>query len=212
MKTPRERLAEVVERGRAILFDAREKRVKPYRDEKILTTMEWIDDAELCRARAFDRKDYLEIAVRNADFLLTRLRRDGRLLRTYKDGESKLNGYLEDYAYVIEDCFALYEASFDTRWFEEARTLAETMIAQFWDAEAGGFFFTSADHEIDHAHERFLRQRYPVREFGGRVGAHQALAAHGRGSLPRDGRNDSPVNEAGDDARAERVRAHAFGA
>ena len=53
-------------------------------------------------SRAFDRKDYLEIAVRNADFLLTRLRRDGRLLRTYKDGESKLNGYLEDYAYVID--------------------------------------------------------------------------------------------------------------
>jgi uncharacterized protein YyaL (SSP411 family) len=103
--------------------------------------MEWIDDAELCR------KDYLEIAVRNADFLLTRLRRDGRLLRTYKDGESKLNGYLEDYAYVIEGLLALYEASFDPRWFEEARTLAETMIAQFWDAEGGGFFFTSADHE-----------------------------------------------------------------
>ena len=118
--------------------------------------MEWIDDADMLRAsRAFDRKDYLEIAVRNADFLLTRLRRDGRLLRTYKDGESKLNGYLEDYAYVIEGLLALYEASFDTRWFEEARTLTEMMIAQFWDAEASGFFFTSADHEIDHAHEIF---------------------------------------------------------
>jgi uncharacterized protein len=148
MKTPRERLAEVVERGRAILFDAREKRVKPYRDEKILTAWNGLMMRSYAEAsRAFDRKDYLEIAVRNADFLLTRLRRDGRLLRTYKDGESKLNGYQEDYAYVIEGLLALYEASFDTRWFEEARTLTETMIAQFWDAEAGGFFFTSADHE-----------------------------------------------------------------
>src|SRR5262249_2948346 len=89
----------------------------------------------------------LELAVRNADFLLTRLRRDGRLLRTRKDGESKLNGYLEDYAYVIDGLLSLYEASFDPRWFEEARALAETMIGQFWDSEAGGVFFTSADHE-----------------------------------------------------------------
>ncbi|HEY8460992.1 MAG TPA: thioredoxin domain-containing protein, partial [Blastocatellia bacterium] len=98
-------------------------------------------------SRAFGRKDYLEIATRNADFILTRLRRDGRLLRTYKDGESKLNGYLEDYAYLVDGLLSLYEASFDLRWFEEARGLAETMIAQFWDAEDGGFFFTSADHE-----------------------------------------------------------------
>src|SRR5262249_4722601 len=68
-------------------------------------------------------------------------------LRTSKDGESKLNGYLEDYAYLIDGLLSLYEASFDLRWFEEARALAETMIAQFWDDASGGFFFTSADHE-----------------------------------------------------------------
>src|SRR6266498_4405697 len=148
MRVSRERLAEVIERGRKVLFDAREKRVKPYRDEKILTAWNGLMMRSFAEAsRAFDRKDYLELAVRNADFLLTRLRRDGRLLRTHKDGESKLNGYLEDYAYVVDGLLALYEASFDPRWFEEARALAETMIAQFWDAEAGGFFFTSADHE-----------------------------------------------------------------
>jgi uncharacterized protein YyaL (SSP411 family) len=148
MRAPRGRLAEAVERGMRILFDAREKRVKPYRDEKILTAWNGLMMRSFAEAsRAFDRKDYLELAVRNADFLLTRLRHDGRLLRTYKDGESKLNGYLEDYAYVIDGLLALYEASFDPRRFEEARALAETMIAQFWDAEAGGFFFTSSDHE-----------------------------------------------------------------
>jgi len=148
MRAPRGRLAEAVERGKRILFDAREKRVKPYRDEKILTAWNGLMMRSFAEAsRAFDRKDYLELAVRNADFLLTRLRHDGRLLRTYKDGESKLNGYLEDYAYLIDGLLALYEASFDPRRFEEARALAETMIAQFWDAEAGGFFFTSSDHE-----------------------------------------------------------------
>jgi len=148
MGVSRQRLAEAIERGRPVLFDAREMRVKPYRDEKILTAWNGLMMRGFAEAsRAFDRKDYLEIAARNADFLLTKLRREGRLLRTHKDGESKLNGYLEDYAYVIDGLLALYEASFDLRWFEEARALAETMIAQFWDAEAGAFFFTSADHE-----------------------------------------------------------------
>jgi len=148
MRVSRERLVEAIERGRRILFEAREKRVKPYRDEKILTAWNGLMMRSFAEAsRAFDRKDYLEIAVKNANFLLTKLRREGRLLRTHKDGESKLNGYLEDYAYVIDGLLALYEASFDLRWFEEAGALAETLIAQFWDAEAGGFFFTSADHE-----------------------------------------------------------------
>jgi hypothetical protein len=148
MRVSRERLVETVERGRPVLFDARERRVKPYRDEKILTAWNGLMMRSFAEAsRAFDREDYLEIATRNAEFLLTNLRRDGRLLRTHKDGESKLNGYLEDYAYVIDGLLSLYEASFDPRWFEEARALAETMIAQFWDTEAGGFFFTSADHE-----------------------------------------------------------------
>ncbi|MGH9766564.1 MAG: thioredoxin domain-containing protein [Blastocatellia bacterium] len=148
MGVSRERLFEAIERGRPVLFESREKRVKPYRDEKILTAWNGLMMRSFAEAsRAFDRKDYLEIATRNADFLLTRLRRDGRLLRTHKDGESKLNGYLEDYAYLIDGLLALYEASFDLRWFEEAQALTETMIAQFWDSEAGGFFFTSADHE-----------------------------------------------------------------
>ncbi len=148
MRVTPERMIEVIDRGKRILFEAREKRVKPFRDEKILTAWNGLMLRSFAEAsRAFDRDDYLEIAIRNANFLLTRLRRDGRLLRSYKDGESKLNAYLEDYAYLIDGLLSLYEATFDTVWFEEARALMETMVAEFWDAESGGFFFTSSDHE-----------------------------------------------------------------
>src|SRR5262245_44523213 len=148
MRVSRERLIEAVERGKRVLFEARERRITPYRDEKILTASNGLMTRRYAEAwRVFDRNDYLEIAIRNANFLLTRLRRDGRLLRAHKDGESKLNAYLEDYAYVIDGLLSLYEASFDLRWFEEARALTETMVSEFWDAESGGFFFTSADHE-----------------------------------------------------------------
>ncbi len=143
-----ERMNEVIERGKRILFDAREKRVKPYRDEKMLAAWNGLMLRSFAEAaRALDRNDYLEVAAGNADFLLTHLRRDGRLLRTHNGGESKLNAYLEDYAYVIDGLLALYEATFELRWFEEALALAETMIAQFWDAADGGFYFTGEDHE-----------------------------------------------------------------
>lgn len=148
MGVTKERLTEAVERGRSVLFTAREQRSKPQRDEKMLTGWNALMLRSFAEAaRVLGRSDYLEVAVRNADFLLTHLRRDGRLLRTYKDGESKLNGYLEDYAYLIDGLLALYEATFDQRWFVEARALAERMIEGFWDAEDGGFFFTSSDHE-----------------------------------------------------------------
>jgi uncharacterized protein YyaL (SSP411 family) len=148
MRVTPERLAEILERGRRILFEAREGRIKPHRDEKMLTAWNGLMMRSFAEAsRAFGRNDYLETAARNADFLLANLRRGGRLLRTHKGGQSKLNGYLEDYAYLIEGLLSLYEASFDLRWFEEALTLTETMIEQFWDADAGGFYFTGVDHE-----------------------------------------------------------------
>ncbi|MEP7274491.1 MAG: thioredoxin domain-containing protein, partial [Acidobacteriota bacterium] len=142
------RLAEVVERGRGILFAAREERIKPARDEKILTAWNGLMMRSFAEAsQVLGRADYREIAVRNAEFLLGNLRRDGRLLRTHKDGESKLNGYLEDYAYLADGLLSLYEATFDSRWFIEARALVETMIDQFWDEENAGFYFTGKDHE-----------------------------------------------------------------
>jgi uncharacterized protein YyaL (SSP411 family) len=143
-----ERLNEVIARGKRILFEAREHRIKPFRDEKTLTAWNGLMLRSVAEAaRALDRSDYLEVAVNNANFLLRELKREGRLLRTHKNGESKLNAYLEDYAYLADGLLALYEATFDLRWFEEAQGLAKTMIEQFWDETDGGFFFTGADHE-----------------------------------------------------------------
>lgn len=143
-----ERLAAAIARGKQMLFAAREQRIKPARDEKILTAWNGLMLRSFAEAaRVLKRADYLHVAVRNAEFLLTELKRDGRLLRTYKDGQSKLNAYQEDYAYLIDGLLVLYEATFDERWFVEARALADTMLALFWDEADGGFFFTSHDHE-----------------------------------------------------------------
>jgi len=143
-----ERLREILERGRRILFAAREERVKPGRDEKMLTSWNGLMLRSFAEAaRGLDRPDYREVAIRNAEFVLANLRRDGRLLRTHKDGQSRLNAYLEDYADLIDGLLALYQATFDARWFAEARQLADTMIDLYHDDEEGGFFFTSVDHE-----------------------------------------------------------------
>jgi uncharacterized protein YyaL (SSP411 family) len=95
-----------------------------------------------------DRADYLEAAARAADFVLVQMRdSSGRLLRTWKDGQGKLNAYLEDHAYLLEALLTLYESTFEPRWFAAARELADTMIERFADEENGGFFETSVDHE-----------------------------------------------------------------
>ena len=144
-------LAEVsrmISSGKKKLFYVREKRVRPARDEQILTSWNALMLTSLAEAaNILGRDDYREVAIRNADFLLKNLMQDGRLLRTYKDGRAKLNAYLDDYAYLVEALLAVYEATFETKYFEEARRLADTMIAQFWDDSEAGFFFTSADHE-----------------------------------------------------------------
>ena len=87
---------------------------------------------------------------RNAAFVLGHLRGPGegwRLLRSYKDGQARFNAYLEDYAFYADGLLALYEATFDPRWFERGEGLAQTTVEQFADEEGGGFFDTSADHE-----------------------------------------------------------------
>jgi uncharacterized protein len=143
-----ERLAEAVERGRRLLLDVRSKRVWPGRDEKTLAAWNGLMLRAFAEAgAALGREDYTDAARRNAEFLLRAMSRDGLLLRTYKDGEAKLNAYLEDYAYLIEGLVSLYEATFETRWLAEAKRLADTMIEEFWDAEHGGFFFTGKSHE-----------------------------------------------------------------
>jgi uncharacterized protein YyaL (SSP411 family) len=143
-----EQLSEALARGREILFAAREKRVKPARDEKVLTAWNGLMLASFAEAAAIlDRSDYLEVAKKNAQFVLNHLRRDRLLLRTYKDGHAKLNAYLEDYAFFIDGLVTLFETSGEFQWLEEAQSLTATMLEEFWDDEEGGFFYTGRSHE-----------------------------------------------------------------
>ena len=143
-----ETLQASLQRSRKMLFQLREKRVKPGRDEKILTSWNGLMLRSFAEAaRYLDRPDYLQVAVNNAEFLLRELNRNGRILRTYKDGRARLNGYLEDYAFLADGLLALYEASFDPRWFAEAKRLIDEAITLFADQQNGGFFDTGSDHE-----------------------------------------------------------------
>jgi len=138
----------VIDRARPALFAAREGRVHPGTDTKVLTAWNGLMLRSFGEAaRHLERADYLQIAVRNADFLLTNLTERGRLLRTYKDGRAHLNGYLEDYVLLADGLLALYEADFQPRWFAGARRLVDKSIALFADQQNGGFFDTGSDHE-----------------------------------------------------------------
>jgi uncharacterized protein YyaL (SSP411 family) len=134
--------------ARRKLFEAREKRVHPGRDEKVLTSWNGLMLATFAEAaRALNREDYQKVAERNADFLLRELRQEnGRVLRTWKAGEAKLNGCLEDYAYLIEGLLELYQTTFEPRWFVAAQELAETMLQHF-AGSYGTLYDTSDDHE-----------------------------------------------------------------
>jgi uncharacterized protein YyaL (SSP411 family) len=131
------------------LYEVRSQRVWPGLDDKRLTSWNALMISALAEAGAvLERRDYLDAAERCADFVLESLRDEqGRLLRTWKDGQARLNAYLEDHAYLVEALLTLYESTFDPRWFGEARALADAMIERFADEESGGFFETSSDHE-----------------------------------------------------------------
>jgi uncharacterized protein YyaL (SSP411 family) len=134
---------------RRALYEARAKRVWPGLDDKRLTAWNALMIAALAEAGAvLGREDYLDAARACAEFVWLDLREeDGTLLRTYKDGRAHLRAYLEDHAFLLEALLTLYEASFETEWFERARTLADTLLARFADGERGGFFSTADDHE-----------------------------------------------------------------
>jgi uncharacterized protein len=146
-----ERLPEI----RCKLYGARSERVWPGIDDKRIASWNALMISALADAGAvLERSDYLDAAAACADFVLREMRGpDGRLLRTYKDGEAKLNGYLEDHAFLVEALISLYEATFDERWFTAARELADFTIEHFADSERGGFF------EIADYHERLVARR-----------------------------------------------------
>jgi uncharacterized protein YyaL (SSP411 family) len=139
---------ELLARARTKLYEARAQRVWPGLDDKRLTSWNALMISALAdTGAALARDDYVSAARDCADFILTRLRDErGRLLRTYKDGRASLNAYLEDHAFLAEALLLLYEATFETRWFSEARALADTILERFADPR-GGFFTTSDDHE-----------------------------------------------------------------
>ncbi len=134
--------------AKARLYEARAKRVPPATDDKVLTAWNGLMVASLAEASAvLDNPGYADAARRCADKLLTTLRRDGRLLRTYKDGTAKLNGYLEDYAFLSDGLLALHEATLEPRWLAEAIDLGKSMVELFWDRATGQFYDTGSDHE-----------------------------------------------------------------
>ncbi len=130
------------------LLEARSKRIRPHRDDKVLT--EWnalMIGALAVAGSAFDEPSYVAAAEKAADFVLTKLRRqDGRLLRRYRDGEAAIPAYLDDYAFLAEAMVDLYQATFNVRYAEEAVKLTEDMIRLF-SAKQGGFWFTATDNE-----------------------------------------------------------------
>ena len=134
------------------LFKVREQRVKPGKDEKILAAWNGLmlaAFAEAARDRSLGERaaTYRSAAERNAAFLLQAMRTEqGRLLRIWKEGQAKINAYLEDYACVIEGLLELYQTTFEERWFVAARELADIMLTHYIDP-AGGFFDVSDDHE-----------------------------------------------------------------
>ena len=130
------------------LFTEREKRIKPFRDEKIITASNGLMLSGLAAAiRISPRSDYLEATERTIKFLFARMYRDGSLLHTYKDGQAKLLGYLDDYAFLAVGLLDVYEVLFDRALLERAIELGEIMLREFWDDEDGAFFYTGKSHE-----------------------------------------------------------------
>ena len=146
--TSLEQLQAAIRKAKTPLLEARETRVHPARDEKILSAWNGLMIHSFAEAASIlQRDDYSQAAEASASFLLKELRRDGRLLRTYKDGRASLKGYLEDYAFVADGLLAVYESGFDIRWLNEARSLADSMIELFWDEDENAFYDTGKDHE-----------------------------------------------------------------
>jgi uncharacterized protein YyaL (SSP411 family) len=134
---------------RAVLLAARENRVPPMKDTKVLVSWNGLMISALAEgARILKDERFLEAATKAAGFILDRMRRDDRrLLHTYRDGRAKLDAYLDDYADLIDGLTRLYEATGEPRWVESALELARIMIDEFADPEQGGFYFTGIHHE-----------------------------------------------------------------
>jgi hypothetical protein len=146
-KEPNE-IAALVRDAKIRLFGEREKRLKPFRDDKIITSWNGLALSGLAEAIKFlPRSDYIEAAQRTVAFFYKQMFRNKLLLHTYRHGESKIFAYLDDYALLGLGLLDLYEAIFDRSHLERAEGLASILIREFWDDADGAFFFTGKSHE-----------------------------------------------------------------
>jgi uncharacterized protein YyaL (SSP411 family) len=136
----------VLGRAKTILYAERAKRVWPGRDEKILAGWNGLMLRGVATAaRIFGNPEYRRIALANGEFLIREMIRDSRVMRSHKNGETRITGFLEDYASVALGFIALYELSFDTAWIDRAVAIAKSMVKWFWDDSTGAFFDTASD-------------------------------------------------------------------
>ncbi|MDQ3929204.1 MAG: thioredoxin domain-containing protein, partial [Chloroflexota bacterium] len=148
-------LEDIVQRSRRKLYEAREERVHPGRDDKILVGWNGLMLRAFAEAASIlSRDDYRTTAIANAEFILSTMLEqlddiggEIRLYRTYKDGRAHIQAFAEDYAFYANGLVSLYEATFEPRWIEAARALVTTLLGHFWDEATGGFFSTSNFHE-----------------------------------------------------------------
>jgi uncharacterized protein YyaL (SSP411 family) len=154
MKLTEEQLDARLAPLRQKLLEARGKRQRPLTDTKVLTAWNGLMIAGYAAAgQLLEEPKYTETAAHAADFVLAKLQtKDGRLLRTYgaAPGEkpaAKLNGYLDDYAFLVHGLLNLHDATGDKKWLDEAKALTDVMVKYHADKEGGGFFYTSSDHE-----------------------------------------------------------------
>jgi uncharacterized protein YyaL (SSP411 family) len=139
----------IIDKSLKILKEEREKRDKPRLDDKILTSWNGLMLQGLVDAYRYLEKDtYLDLALKNASFIQKEMRKpDGGLYRNHKEGNSTINGFLEDYATVIEAYISLYEVTFDIKWLEEAQRLTDYSIEHFQDSNSKLFYFTSDEDD-----------------------------------------------------------------
>ena len=141
-------VAASIEASRGILFDVREQREKPFRDEKILTSWNGLMLSGMVQAyTVLGDVEALQAVQKTITFMQERMLSDGRLLSVYKDGQAKLNGYLDDYAFLTAALLDAFEATGNQSYFALAQQLTTTMLEEFWDEDQGGFFFTGKSHE-----------------------------------------------------------------
>lgn len=138
-----------VEESRKKLFDVREKRVHPHKDDKVLTDWNGLMIAALAKgASVWGDTRYSDAAGRAADFVLRKMRDDkGRLLHRWRDGEAGITGSIDDYSFFIWGLLELYESTFEIEYLKTAIELQNEMKELFWDDRNGGFYFTSHDAE-----------------------------------------------------------------